>query len=202
MINILKILRRIIMGASIKEACRNKYDSLAKKILNNFDNIDIPVDIADLAKKFGMCPLVTDSDVDIAYELTTRKVFMETGRCLDENIDDYLFFILMKNQNGLENRVFVAYCIAHMYLKMINNDFSDLTLEFSREIPKWNEIKKLALCLLCPYEDTIHIFDKKESISLISEDDILTYSEKFLVKPEDFIRRLSIFQEEDQRIEQ
>ena len=121
---------------------KSRYDRIAKKILKKYSDGKVPVNIAYAPYEFEM-------KYNTHYNIHSSKP-----------MDHYKWNIFLKEpeENALDNRMFIAYCIAMFVDKDGNIPESGIqrnhTMTFT---PADDNYKWTALCMLCPYKETVKL---------------------------------------------
>lgn len=165
---------------------KTKYDKQAKKILRKYSEGEVPVNIVDIAKKLGIGVFYADAapyEFEMRYNLEYCRGVDKFGSSDATSMDDYEWNIFIKEDNALDNRVFIAYCIA-MFIGE-NGDIPKCGIKRDYPVPD-DEYKRVALSILCPYKETVKQLKNHNSAwectrkFLISGDDF--YYRKLLIK--------------------
>ena len=161
---------------------KSKYDKQAKKILKKYSDKAVPVNIIDIANKLGIGVFYVDT-APCEYEMRYNPNYSYNVDKFGSSVDDYRWNIFIKENNALNNRVFIAYCIA-MFVDE-NGNMPKCGIIRDHPVPD-DEYRWVALSILCPYKETVKQLKNHNSVwectrkFLISDDDF--YYRKLLIK--------------------
>ncbi len=166
---------------------KSEYDKQTKKILKKYSDKAVPVNIIDMANRLGIGVFYVDTapyEYEMQYNPNYSDNIDKFGSSVATSVDDYRWNIFIKENNALNNRVFIAYCIAVFVGE--NGDIPKCGIKRDHPVPD-GEYKWIALSILCPYKETVKQLKKYNSVwkcarkFLISDEDF--YDRELLIKP-------------------